>query len=74
MTAVQTDSKEDKTGSSEREFRPISEMFEKMETCCDRESGYRDCATMMKSMMGSIKNMPCCGPGSGKEGAKGREK
>ncbi len=37
-------------------------MFEMMNKCCTGQGGFPDCSTMMKGMMETMRNQPCCTP------------
>ncbi len=61
MTGKETNKKENKAkseGSGQTEF----EMFEMMKKCCAGEGTFSDCATIVKSKIGAMSGMPCCGP------------
>jgi hypothetical protein len=73
MTGEEANSKEDKTkseGSGPMGFG----MFEIMNKCCTGQGAFSDCAAIMKSKMGAMTSMPCCGPGIGKTEPDRREK
>ncbi len=61
MHAEKTKDKGDKTKSTDFGFSPMGQgMFEMMNKCCAGQGGFPDCSGMMKSMMGTMKNQPCC--------------
>jgi hypothetical protein len=73
MNCEETNKKEDKT-KSEGSGPMGSGMFEMMKKCCTGEKAFSDCATMMKSKIGAMTSMSCCGPVTGKTEADRREK
>ena len=73
MVGEETDKKEDKT-KSEGSGPTGPGMFEMMKKCCPDEGSFSDCAAMMKSKMGAMKSMPCCGLGIGKTKPERRKK
>ena len=73
MSAEETNKKEDKA-KSECSGPMGSGMFEMMKKCCTGEEVFADCAAMMKSKMGTMSKMLCCGPGTGKTGRDKRGK
>lgn len=73
MSAEETNAKDDKT-RSEGPGPLGTGMFEMMKKCCAGEGGFPDCAAMMKSRMGAMTGMPCCGPGAEKTGPEGGKK
>ncbi len=73
MSAEETSKKDDKT-RSEGSGPTGSGMFEMMKKCCTGEGEFSGCAAMMKSRMGAMTNMPCCGPDTKESGPERREK
>ncbi len=73
MNGEETDSKEGKT-KSEGPCLTGSGMFEMIKKWCTGEEAFSDCAAMMKSKMGAMTSMPCCGPGTGKTKPERRKK
>ncbi len=73
MNGEETDKKEDKTKSEGSDLTGL-EMFEMMKKCCTGEEAFSDCAAMLKSRMGAMTSMPCCGPGIGKTKPERRKK
>jgi hypothetical protein len=73
MNCEETNNKEDKT-KSEGSGPRGSGMFEMMEKCCTGEGAFSDCAAIMKSKMGTMTSMPCCGTAKGKTEPDRREK
>lgn len=73
MSAEGTNKKEDST-KSESSGPMGSGMFEMMTKCCTGKETFADCAAMMKSKMGAMTGMPCCGPGTVKTEPDRREK
>ncbi len=69
MSAEETNKKEAKT-KLEGSGPMGSEMFEMMGKCCNGEKTFEDCAAMMKGKMAAMKGMLCCGPDTGKTGAR----
>ena len=70
MSAEETNKKEGKPKSEES--GPMGPgMFELMNKCRAGEGAFADCAAMMKSKMGVMTNMPCCGQGSEKPSLTG---
>ncbi len=59
-----------KAGAAAEEAMPL----EMMKMCCSGEGGSFDCATMMKSRMGAMTGMPCCGPAADQSEADRGEK
>jgi len=53
--------KGDKAKAADFGFPPKSQrMFEMMSKCCTGQGGFPACSTMMKGMMETMKNQPCC--------------
>ena len=73
MTCEKTDKKEEET-KAECSGSMGPEMFEMMKKCCSGEGAFADCTAMMKSKMGAMTSVPCCGPGTGKTEPDRREK
>jgi len=73
MTGKETNKNEDKT-QSEGSSPKGSGMFEVMKKCCAGEGAFSDCAAMMKSKIGAMTSMPCCGPVMGKTEPERRKK
>ncbi len=73
MTVEEKNNKEDKSKTAN--LGPMGPgMFEMMNKCCPGEKAFSDCAAMMKSKMGAMASMPCCGPGIGKTKPERRKK
>jgi hypothetical protein len=61
-----TDEKRDKTKSADHGFGTMGKrMSEMMSACCAGQGGLSDCSAMMKGMTETMKNQPCCKPGTG---------
>ncbi len=73
MTNKETDKKEEKT-KPEGLGSMGPEMFEMMKKCCPGEGFFSDCAAMMRSKMGAMTSMPCCGADTGKTKSERRKK
>jgi hypothetical protein len=75
MTAEETNRKENKAKAEISENNPKGTGTpDMMKACCTGEGAFTDCAAMMKSRMGTMANMPCCGPGIKKTESDGSER
>ena len=75
MSGEGTHKKEDKTKSDKSGTAPdASGLFEMMKKCCIGEEKFSNCSAVLKSRMGAMTSMPCCGPGREKTGPDRREK
>jgi hypothetical protein len=73
MASGKTNKKENKTKSEGSDPMGLG-MFEMMKKCCPGEGAFSDCAAMIKSKMGAMTSMPCCGLDIGKNKPERRKK
>ena len=74
MHTEETKDKGDKAQPSDFGFGPMGQgMFEMMNKCCAGRGGFPACSTMMKSMMETMKNQPCCAPKTEDTAFEGRK-
>jgi len=63
MQTEETKDKGEKAKSTAFGFAPMGHgMFEMMNKCCTGQGRFPDCSTMMKGMMETMRNQPCCTP------------
>lgn len=63
MHTEETKDKGEKAKSTDFGFASMGQrMFEMMNKCCTGQGGFPDCSTMMKGMMETMRNQPCCTP------------
>lgn len=61
MQTEETKDKGEKAKPADFGFAPTGQgMSEMMNKCCTGQGGFPDCATMMKGMMETMRNQPCC--------------
>ena len=75
MHTEETKDKGDKAQSTGFGFASMGHgMFEMMSKCCAGQGGYPACSTMMKGMMETMNNKPCCAPKTEDAAFEGKKK
>lgn len=75
MHTKETKNKGEKAKSTDFGFAPMGQgMFEMMNKFCTGQGGFPNCSTMMKDMMETMRNRPCCTPKKDADEFEGRKK